>query len=113
MKRFTITGKVWRWQSPNGPQEGGWYFVYVNEKISRQIKDYARNEKKAGFQFVRVKATLGKTSWTTSLFPTSAKGGSASGGKASGPYLLAIKADIRKKEGIDEGDAVKITCALL
>lgn len=104
MKKFTVSGKVWRYQG-----EGAWHFVYVPEKLSRQIKDSARNlsrlqtdKKKAGFHFVRVKATIGKTSWTTALFPTK-----------DGPYLIAIKADIRRKENIDEGDAVKIIGNLL
>lgn len=102
MKSFEVKGKVWRYANPNGLQTGGWYFVYVNEKLSRQIKDATRNKKKVGFQFVRVKATIGKTSWTTSLFPTK-----------DGPYLLAIKADVRHKEGIAEGDAVKVQCAFI
>ncbi|OGG73316.1 hypothetical protein A3A38_01335 [Candidatus Kaiserbacteria bacterium RIFCSPLOWO2_01_FULL_53_17] len=97
MKNFTITGKVWRYEGP-----ASWHFVYVNEALSRRIKDAARNRKKVGFHFVRVKATIGKTRWNTTLFPT--KGG---------PYLLAIKADVRHKEGIAEGDLVKVQCSLL
>jgi hypothetical protein len=102
MKNFSISGKVWRWNSPNGSTEGGWYFVYVNEKLSRQLKDSMRNKKKIGFQFIRVKATVGKTSWNTSLFPTK-----------DGPYLLAIKAEVRLKEGIDEGSKIKAQCFIL
>jgi hypothetical protein len=102
MKTFTISGKVWRWKSPNGSTEGGWYFVYVPKKLSQQIKDSARNKKKVGFQFIRVKATIGKTSWNTSLFPTK-----------DGPYLIAIKADVRKKESIGEGDSIKVECTLV
>lgn len=97
MKKFTVSGKVWRYQG-----QAAWHFVYVPEKLSRQIKDSARNKKNAGFHFVRVKATIGKTAWTTALFPTK-----------DGPYLLAIKAEIRRKEGVDEGDAAKISCTLL
>jgi hypothetical protein len=97
MKSFEVKGKVWRY-----PGEAAWYFVYVPQKPSQQIKDTARNKKKVGFHFVKVKATIGKTTWNTSLFPTK-----------DGPYLIAIKADVRHKEGIDEGDAVKINCSLL
>ena len=96
MKTFSINGKVWRY-----PGMGGWHFVYVNKKISQQIKDSAR-AKKVGFQFVRVKATIGKTSWNTTLFPTK-----------DGPYLLAVKADVRKKEAIDEGDNIRVSCTLI
>lgn len=97
MKSFEVKGKVWRYQG-----EGGWYFVYVPEKLSREIKDTVRNKKKVGFHFVRIKATIGKTSWNTTLFPTK-----------DGPYLVAIKADVRHKESINEGDSVKITGVFL
>ncbi len=96
MKTFEVKGKLWRY-----PGEGGWHFVYVNEATSRAIKDTARTAKK-GFQFVRVKATIGKTTWNTSLFPTK-----------DGPYLLAVKADVRKKEVLDEGDMIEATCTLV
>lgn len=97
MKKFTVSGKVWRY-----PGLGGWHFVYVNKTISQKIKDAVRNKKKVGFQFIRVRAQIGKTSWTTTLFSTK-----------DGPYLLAIKADVRKKESIDDGDKVNATCTLL
>ncbi len=97
MKKFTVSGKVWKYAG-----EGAWYFVYVNEKLSKQIKDSARNKKKVGFHFVRIQAQIGKTNWKTALFPTK-----------DGPYLIAIKADVRRKEGIDEGDTVSINCHLL
>ena len=97
MKKFTITGKVWRYGG-----QGAWHFVYVNEKISRQIKDANRNKKKVGWAFARIKATIGKTSWNTTLFPTK-----------DGPFLLAIKADVRAKEDIADGDIVKVECLLL
>ncbi len=97
MKSFEVKGKVWRYQG-----EGAWYFVYVPEKLSRQIKDSVKNKKKVGFHFVRIKATIGKTSWNTALFPTK-----------DGPYLIAIKADVRRKEDISEGDVINVRCALM
>lgn len=101
MKSFEVKGKVWRWKDSAGSTSGGWYFMYVPEKLSRQIKDSARSKKKVGFQFVRIKATLGKTTWQTTLFPTK-----------DGPYLIAIKADVRRKESIDEGDTALLRCVL-
>lgn len=89
---------MWRYQG-----EGPWYFVYASKELSQKIKDTVHNRKKSpGFQFVRIQATVGKTSWQTSLFPTK-----------DGPYLIAIKADVRRKEGIDEGDSVSIACRIL
>ena len=96
MKKFTVTGKVWRYEGA-----GAWHFVYVPKDLSQKIKDGARNKRKAGFHFVRVKATIGKTSWNTSLLPTK-----------DGPYLIAVKADVQKKEDIADGDTIKIDCVL-
>lgn len=101
MKSFEVKGKIWRYEDPSG-HTGGWFFVYVPEKLSRQIKDTARSKKKVGFHFVRVKATLGTTTWQTALFPTK-----------DGPYLLAIKTDVRRKEGVSEGDLVKVKCDVI
>jgi len=97
MTKFEVKGKVWRYEG-----ESAWHFVYVPLALSRRLKDAARSKKKVGFHFIRIKATVGKTSWQTALFPTK-----------DGPYLICIKADVRRKENIDEGDFVKISCALL
>ncbi len=85
---------MWRYQG-----ESPWHFVYVPKKISQQIKDTARARRNG---LVRIKATIGATSWTTALFPTK-----------DGPYLIAIKAEVRRAEGVDDGDSVKISCTLL
>ena len=94
MKQFVVEGKVWRYQG-----ESPWHFVYVSEKLSRQIRDTAKARKNG---LVRIKASIGKTSWTTALFPTK-----------DGPYLIAVKAEVRRAEEIADGDKVKISCSLL
>ena len=96
MMSFEVSGRVWRYKGA-----AAWHFVYVNEALSRRIRDAtARTGRKmSGFGFVRVRATLGKTSWHTSLFPTK-----------EGPYLLALKAEVRHKENVEDGDHVTIRC---
>lgn len=96
MKSFIVKAKVWRY-----PGAGGWHFVYVGKKESEQIKKQ-KNLVRKGFGFVPIKATLGKSSWNTTLFPTK-----------EGPYLLSVKASVRKKEGIFDGDLVTIKCFLI
>lgn len=96
-KNFAFTGKVWKYEGP-----AGWYFVYVDEKVSEEIRQISSGVKKVGFGFIPVHATIGETSWKTTLFPTK-----------EGPYLVAIKAGIRKKERVGEGDEVKISFNLL
>lgn len=86
-KEYTIKGKVWRW-----PGDGGWHFVNVDKNVSAQIrKAYPKG-------FVKIRAQIGSTAWGTSLFPH----------KQSASYLISIKSAVRKKEGILEGDEVKI-----
>lgn len=102
MKSFEVKGKIWRYTAANGSEAGGWYFVYIPLALSRKIKDAARNKKKVGFQFIRIKAKIGKTTWNTTLFPTK-----------DGPYLIAIKADVRRKESVGEGDLIKVSVQIV
>ncbi len=96
MKTFKVSGKVWVY-----PGLGGWHFVYVDKKLSEKLKKEKKTTK-VGFSFVKIKAKVGKTEWNTSLFPTK-----------EGPYLLSIKAQVRKKEGIYDGGNVVVHCKLL
>lgn len=49
-----------------------------------------------GFGSVRVEATVGGTTWRTSVFPDS-RGGS---------YVLPVKRAVREAEDLDDGDQV-------
>jgi hypothetical protein len=75
----------------------GWHFVTLPKKESDEIKKNF-GAKKRGWGSLRVTATIGKTTWKTSIFPD----------KKAGAYLLPLKAEVRKKEGIGEGDAFKL-----
>lgn len=48
---------------------------------------------------MRVVATIGQTIWKTSIFPD----------RKSNSYVLPVKADIRNKEDIEDGDMVMLT----
>jgi hypothetical protein len=95
-KTFVTEGKVWKYEGP-----AGWYFVYVDKKVSEEIAGMP-GKKRVGWGFVPIRATIGETAWTTTLFPTKEK-----------DYLLAIKADVRRKEGVDEGDMVRVSFVLI
>lgn len=77
----------------------GWHFVTLPKKLSEEIKKVG---KRYGAGFVKVGVSVGKSKWTTALFPH----------KDSGGYLLSIKQNIRKKENIWEGDIIKISIIL-
>lgn len=97
MKRFVVKAKVWKY-----PGMDGWHFVYVGDKESAQVKKFQQKMPRRGFGSVHVRAILGATTWDTSIFPTK-----------EGPYLLPLKANIRKKEAIYDSDKVEIKCALI
>ena len=94
--QFVATGNIWRYEGP-----GGWFFVTIDKKTAQGIRFFSEG-RTAAVGSVKVRAKLGKTSWDTSLFPTKA-----------GEYLLAIKAPVRKKENVSEGDRISVSLALL
>jgi len=67
-----------------------WYFVSVPKEYYSAIRE------KYGKGLKRAKITVGKSTWETSLLPHN----------ASDTYLIALKASIRKAEGLFEGDNV-------
>lgn len=95
-QQYQITAKVWVYQG-----KGAWYFVTLPEAESEQIK-FFMGHRSGGFGSIPVTATIGKTSWKTSIFPY----------KKAGGYILPLKAEIRKKEKIVEGGTVVVGLAL-
>lgn len=77
------------------PGMAGWHFICVPKEQSEDINKRF-GARKRGWGSLPVLVTLGKTSWKTSIFPD----------KKSGSYLLPLKADVRKKEGVLSGDKV-------
>lgn len=89
-KVYKFRAEVWKW-----PGYAGWHFVDLPKKLSQEIKKVGKSY---GSGFIKIKATIGKSSWVTALFPH----------KESETYLLSVKAGIRKKENIWEGDKVNL-----
>jgi hypothetical protein len=94
---YKVKGKVWLWPG----DMAAWHFVHVDKKTSDAIKAKHRGPRR-GFGAVKVKVTIGKTSWSTSIFPD----------KKSGTYLLPIKAKVRSEEGIEAGDSIDFTLSI-
>ncbi len=87
---YTIRAKVWLYDGL-----GGWHFVTLPTKVSAVIRAL-HGSKARPFGSIRVAVKVGKTAWKTSLFPD----------KKSGSYLIALKADVRRREGIEAGETV-------
>jgi hypothetical protein len=89
---WAVRGPVWLWQGSDGaPAKGSWYFLTIDGETAQAIRAQATNA--AAWGSVCVKATIGSTTWRTSLFPS----------KQAGGYLLPLKAAVRKAEKILEG----------
>ncbi len=93
---YNFSGEIWRAAST-----AAWHFVTVPEHISKRIRAIAGGTS-SSFGSIRVMAKVGENAWRTSIFPDSKL-------KA---YLLPVKADIRRKQGIGHGDLVHVTIEL-
>lgn len=87
---FEFNGKIFHWRGP-----APFLFVAIPDKQSRDIKAISK-EVTYGWGVIPVHARIGKTEFTTSLFPK------------DGLYLVPIKVVVQKSEDIGEGDDVKI-----
>ncbi|MBI5215173.1 MAG: DUF1905 domain-containing protein [Ignavibacteriae bacterium] len=90
---YKLKAKVWQYAGV-----GGWHFVTLPKKQSAEIKATFGDMQKP-WGSLPVLATIGNTSWRTSIFPD----------KKSGAFLLPVKAEVRKKENIVEGVVITIT----
>ena len=94
--RFRFTAPLWEWSA-----QDGWYFVTVPEGPSADIREVPRMPR--GFGSVRVRATVGATTWSTSVFPDS----------KLGCYVLPVKMAVRAAEHIADGDDVEVAIEVL
>lgn len=95
MKSMQYVCETFLWLYPGN---GSWHFVSIDTNLSKEIKQN-HGMVRRGFGSIRVEATIGKTTWKTSIFPDS----------KTNEYLLPIKASVRKAENIKDGDKVKVT----
>ncbi len=98
-ERLTHTGPLWRWTSSTGT--GAWHFLTIDGAAGEALSATAlmrRLEKSiGGFGSLKVTATIGDSTFRTSLFPSKELG-----------WLLPVKASVRKAEGVSEGDVVEV-----
>jgi hypothetical protein len=87
---ITVTGAIFEWRGP-----APFLFVAIPAEVSRDIKAMAHLVT-YGWGVIPVTATLGTTTWTTSLFPK------------KGQYLIPIKVLVQKAEQVGAGDVVAI-----
>ena len=95
--RFDFTSPLWKWDS----QGASWYFVTLPEEASDDIREVPRMPR--GFGAVKVRVTVGGSTWSTSVFPDSRTGG----------HWLPIKKAVRLAEGLEEDTPVTVSLELV
>jgi hypothetical protein len=88
--KLEFSGEVWFWRGP-----APWHFITVPEEQCAALQA-ASGAVTYGWGMIPVTAKVGRTRWTTSLFPK------------DGRYIVPVRTSIRKAEGLDIGDVVKI-----
>ncbi|SDT17106.1 DUF1905 domain-containing protein [Microterricola viridarii] len=95
--RFEFTSPLWEWSS----QGASWFFVTLPEEASEDLREIPRMPR--GFGAIKVRVTVGGTSWLTSVFPDSRTGG----------HWLPIKKAVRVAEGLEDGEPVQVSLELV
>ena len=85
-----FTAEIWFWRGPSP-----YYFVTVPENHCRKLKAIS-GLVTYGWGMIPVTARIGRTEWTTSLFPK------------DGLYIVPLKDKVRTAEQLSQGDRVTI-----
>jgi hypothetical protein len=85
-----FSAEVWYWRGP-----APFFFVTVPEKHAKEIKQLERVVT-YGWGMIPCVAKIGKTEWTTALWPK------------DGSYILGLKDKVRNAEKIAEGGKVRV-----
>ena len=99
MSAYEFEAPLWLW---NGGGAASWHFITLPFDVTDEIDDLTSNATR-GFGSVRVKATIGRTSWTTSIFPS----------KEQESFILPVKAHVRKAESLSDGTKATVRVELI
>lgn len=94
---INLTATLWRWSG----EGGSWHFITIPEELSGEFRAQSL-VRRGGFGSVRVEASIDDVTWRTSVFP-----------QKSGGYILPVKADVRKRADIADGDEVNLKLEVL
>jgi hypothetical protein len=97
--KVEFESELWVWDAR---RDETWTFVSLPVDASEEIRARAGGLRR-GFGSLRVRATVGGSSWTTSVFPDSGRNA----------YVLPVKRAIRAAEALTEGDVTAVTVELL
>ncbi|WP_091499603.1 DUF1905 domain-containing protein [Microbacterium sp. cf332] len=84
--------EVFRWET----RTQDWYFAALPDEPSADLREIPRMPR--GFGAVRVRATIGGSTWETSIFPDAGRG----------VYVLPLKQAVRRAESIGADGVVHV-----
>ncbi|HVV22187.1 MAG TPA: DUF1905 domain-containing protein [Pseudonocardiaceae bacterium] len=94
MTVLTFTAEMWYWRGP-----APFYFLTVPDEQCQQLRDLS-GFVSYGWGMIPATVTIGSTTWETSLFPK------------DGRYIVPVKAIVRRKENVDEGQTMTVDLAV-
>ena len=95
---IVFDAELWLWDAR---RNDAWVFVTLPSSDSEEIRDLAGGLRR-GFGSLRVRATIGTSTWATSIFPDRQAG-----------YVLPVKRPVRLAQGLDVGDVATVTVELV
>jgi hypothetical protein len=95
----TFDAELWIWAARRGET---WTFVSLPREASGDIRDRAGGQRR-GFGSVRVRATVGGSTWTTSIFPD----------RGRDAFVLPVKRAVRQAESLAAGDIAAVTVEII
>ncbi|MBE1874703.1 DUF1905 domain-containing protein [Myceligenerans pegani] len=90
--RASFSAPLWQWEA----RTESWWFVTVPADVSDDLADLPLPPR--GFGSIRVKVTVGSTTWRTSVFPSDREGG----------YVLPMKKAVRTRESLTPDEPVAV-----
>jgi len=88
--RIEFESTVIRWNA----RTDSWFFATMPEELSVELRELPSPSR--GFGSLRVRARIGSSTWSTSIFP------------GNTGFVLPLKKAIREAQGIGEGDIVTV-----
>ena len=98
METYEFDAELYVWASDGA----SWVFLDLPHGVTDEIDDGPR-EPRPGFGSVRVEVSVGSSTWRTSVFPS----------KRKGTYVLPVKKAVRRAEGVEAGDVVRVRLSVL
>lgn len=91
---WTFEAELW-----SAEQFAAWAFLTLPAEVGDDVRLLSGPPR--GFGSVRVEVTVGGSTWRTSVFPDKVRG-----------FVLPVKSAVRRSEGLELGDRVRLTLSL-